>query len=333
MTKIQSKKIIKMDNLFRILSEYYNSVDFRIFQNDFARSLYETLSIGYSNSDGEVKMVTDMCKTINGKSYGQFKFYSNKIHGTRSYVEFFNQDKPITKELGDMVLISVATRGGDIVYEKIAVVQNKKESTENNWRIDQDQLYLLQNFPTFRGSKGIFKKNYKNDITFLNHSETLGNYGLFKSPGEMILVNALNVFRLQQNDLISFSDIRKNSEGKTNNNLGFQFPFLDHPMWEEMIYHYFKYFPKYGFPFMNLPFLNNSFISFNLYDVIRNFTYFNIGEVASVFGNTINKDLSDFTRLLLKESGLSNVMKLNVEGGELDHGITVLVAHLNLDEK
>lgn len=84
---------------------------------------------------------------------------------------------------------------------------------------------------------------------------------------------------------------------------------------------------------MNLPFLNNSFVSFNLYDFIRNWTYFNIGEVASAFGTTVDKDLSNFTRLLLRESGLSNVMNINVEGGELENGLTVLVAHLKLDEE
>ena len=322
-----------MDNLFRLLSDYYNRADFRKFQNDFAREIYDTLGIGYSNSDGEVKLVTDMCKTVNGKSFGQLQLYSNKIHGTCSYVEFHNQDKPTTKELADMVVIAVATRKGDIVYEKTAFVQNKKETTQDNWRIDQDQLYLLHNFPTFKGSKGIFKKNYKSDVAFLNHSETLGNYGFFQRPGELIIVNALTVYRLQQGDTISLSDIRKFSDRNVSNNFGLQFPFLNHPMWEDMLYRYFKYFPKYGLPFMNIPFLNNSFVSFNLYDFIRNWTYFNIGEVASAFGTTVDKDLSDFTRLLLRESSLSNVMNINVEGGELENGLTVLVAHLKLDEE
>lgn len=322
-----------MNNLFRLLSDYYNRADFRKFQNDFAREIYDTLGIGYSNSDGEVKLVTDMCKTVNGKSFGQLQFYSNKIHGTRSYVEFHNQDKPTTKELADMVVIAVATRKGDIVYEKTAFVQNKKETTQDNWRIDQDQLYLLHNFPTFKGSKGIFKKNHKSDIAFLNHSETLGNYGFFQSPGDLVIVNALTVYRLQQGNTISHSDIRKFSDRNVSNNLGLQIPFLDHQMWEDMLYRYFKYFPKYGLQFMNLPFLNNSFVSFNLYDFIRNWTYFNIGEVASAFGTTVDKDLSNFTRLLLRESGLSNVMNINVEGGELENGLTVLVAHLKLDEE
>jgi len=93
-----------------------------------------------------------------------------------------------------MVIISVATKDREIVYEKTAFIQNKKEDSENVWKIDQDQLYLLHNFPTFKGEKGIFRKNFNDDVVFQHYSETLGNYGLFQSPGEMILTNAFTVF-------------------------------------------------------------------------------------------------------------------------------------------
>jgi hypothetical protein len=322
-----------MDNLFRTLSDYYNSPDFRKFQNTFAKDVYETLGTSYANSDGEVKMVTDMCDKINGQTYQKLKFHSKKIHGTRSFVEFNNQDKPTTKELADMVIISVATKDKEIIYEKTAFIQNKKEDTESHWKIDQDQLYLLHNFPTFKGTKGIFKKNYKDEVVFLNHSQTLGNYGLFQSPGEMILLNALTVYKLQQGDKISLCDIRKFASNNFQNSSAFQFPLIDHPFMDDMFYRYFKHFPKYGFPFLNLPFLNNSTVSFNIHEIIRNWTLFNIGEVVSVYGNTIDKDLSNFSRNLLRETGLSNIINLNIEGQEFQNNIVIFVAHLNLDEK
>ncbi|HRZ79988.1 MAG TPA: hypothetical protein P5044_08275, partial [bacterium] len=91
-----------MDNLIRTFSDYYNRSDFRKFQNTFAREVYETLGTSYSNSDGEVQMVTDMCKTIDGKTFEKLKFYTKKIHGKQSFVEFHNKNKQITKELADI---------------------------------------------------------------------------------------------------------------------------------------------------------------------------------------------------------------------------------------
>ena len=194
----------------------------------------------------------------------------------------------------------------------------------------QDQLYLLHNFPTFKGKKGIFKQNFSDEVAFLNHSETLGNYGLFQQPGEMILVNALTVFKLQQGDKVSLSDIRKFA-GNSSYNSGFQFPLIDHPFLDEMFYRYFKHFPEYGLPFLNLPFLNNSIASFNIYEFIRNWTLFNIGEVVSVYGNTMDKDLSTFNRILLKQAGLSNVINTNVEEQDFENNLTIIIAHLNLE--
>ena len=199
-----------MNRLLETFSDYYNRQDFRAFQNSLARKVYETLGTSYSNSDGEVKIVTDMCNVIDRETFGKFRFYATKIHGSRSFVEFHNQDKPTTKELADMVIISVATKDNEIVYEKTAFIQNKKENAEHIWKIDQDQLYLLHNFPTFKGDKGIFKQKFANEVIFQNYSETLGNYGLFQSPDEMILVNALTVFRLQQGDKISSGQPHQN---------------------------------------------------------------------------------------------------------------------------
>jgi len=322
-----------MNSLIRFFSDYYNHQDFRKFQNTLAREVYETLAKSYSNSDGEVKMVTDMCDAINGSAFRGLRFYANKIHGTRSFVEFYNQDKPTTKELADMVVISVATRDHEIVYEKVSFIQNKKEETENVWKIDQDQLYLLHNFPTFKGEKGLFKRNFRDEVVFLNNSETLGNYGLFQSPGEMILVNALTIYQLQQSNKISLSDIRKYA--KNTNNSNSQFTLIDHPFWEEMAYRYLKHFPKYGSPFLNFPFLNNSFISFNIYDFIRNWSCFNIGDVASIEGKVIDNDLNKFSRILLAKTGLSEFTRYKNEIQEFDfeNNIAIMVAHIDLDYK
>ncbi len=317
-----------MDKLIRTFSDYYNRSEFRKFQNNFALEIYETLGSSYSNVDGEVKIVTDMCETINGKNFEDMNFYTKKIHGARSYVEFNNQDKPTTKELADMVIISIATKNREIIYEKTAFIQNKKEDANGNSKIDQDQLYLLHNFPTFKGKKGMFKKYFSDEVVFLNHSESLGNFGLFQQPGEMVLLNAATVYKLQQGEKISSSDIRRYA----NNNSGFSLPLFNHPLMEEMLYRYFRHFPIYGLPFLNLPFLSNSTVSYNIYEFIRNWTLFNIGEIVSINGHSLDKDLYNFNRMLLKEVGLSEHININIEEQGFRGNLNIIVAHLNIGE-
>ena len=323
-----------MDKIYRTFADYFKRRDFRQFQNDLSRDIYESLANSYSNSHNEVRTVTNMCDTLNGKSFEKLQFYSRKIHGTRSFVEFFNQDRPVTTEMADMAIICVATRDKKIVYEKISFVQNKKEDTANNWKIDQDQLYLLRNFPTITGKKGLFKKNYKNEIVFLNHSDNLGVYGLFKSSGEMVLANAKTIYGLQNENKVSYNDLKKHIDINTFRQSN-RFPFLefDHPFWEEMVYRMFKHFPKYGMPFFDLPFLNNNSNSLNIYDFIRNWTLFNIGEVCKAGENIIDSDLSVITRVLLREAGLNDIMNIDTEQNSFENNITLLVAHLNLDKE
>lgn len=276
-----------------------------------------------------------MCEVINGKTFDKLKFYAKKIHGATSYVDFQRQNAPVRKEVGDMVIISVATKNREIIYEKTAFIQNKKEHTKNKWKIDQDQLFLLHNFPTFKGHQGIFKKSFSGNVTFLNHSQTLGNYGLFQQPGEMVLLNALTIYKLQQEDKISLVDITKFASTHFQNNSSFNltFPLIDHSFWNEIFYRYFRHFPKYGLPFLNLPFLNNSTGSFNIHEFIRNWTLFNIGELVSVYGNSADKDLFTFNRFLLRTVGLTDSINLNAEERDFENVPTIVVVHMALDEK
>lgn len=328
-----------MYELFETLSDYYSRSDFRIFQNNLSQDIYETLATSYSNSDGEVKTVTDMCNAINGKHFEKFHYFSKKIHGSRSYVEFNNKDKPTTKELADMVLMSIATKDNEIIYEKTAFIQNKKEETSENWKIEQDQLYLLQNFPTFKGKKGIFKNNYSNEICFLNHSKALGNYGLFQNPGEMILTNAETIYRLQKNGKISLSDIKKYyNDFSTSSNCS---PFhsieamthlLDPMALDKIIHHIYKNYQKFGFPCSNLPFLNNKYTSFNIHEIIRNWSLFNIGELVRAKGYIFDENLSKLNQILLKSVGFSNITRKDNDYPEFESNITIFITHLNLND-
>jgi hypothetical protein len=144
----------------------------------------------------------------------------------------------------------------------------------------------------------------------------------------MVLVNAMAVYKLQHGDKIALSDIRRFIDNSLPSNIGLQSPLID-----EILYRYFKHFSNYGLPLLNFPFLNHSIASFNIYDFIRNWSLFNIGEVVSVNGDLADKDLSIFNRILLREAGLSDFINTNVEGQEFENNLTVMVAHLNLDDE
>jgi hypothetical protein len=324
-----------MERLLRTFFDYYRQKEFLKFQNDFAQELYDSLGKSYSNGLGEVKIVTELCNVVDDKKYENLKFSAKKIHGKRSYVEFDNKDKPTTKELADMVIISTVTRNRHIIFEKIAFVQNKKETKENIWDIDQDQLYLLHNFPTLKGKTGLLKGFCgTDDIIFSNQSETLGNYGLFQNPGEMILINALSVYKIQKNDKIIFNDLKQYPYDITKNK--YFIPFFS--SFEMDLYRFFKHCPECLQIFLNYsyPFLNNSPVSYNIRDFIRNWSLFNIGEIVVADGETINQDLFTLSKSFLRNVMSNEDINLSVENHEQYKDFTdmaVLAAHLDLGKK
>ena len=328
-----------MESLIKFFCEYHKQDEFLKFQNDLADELYDSLSKKYSN--GEVAMVKEMCNILNSKKYKNLNLYSKMLHGFQtSGVQFKNQNITTKKELADMVIISIATLNNKILFQKIAFIQNKKDDKKGNtWLIDQDQLYLLQNFPTFDWIKGSKKNGTKElkgrkNICLPNYSKTLGNYGLFQSPGEMILINALNVFKLQNNKRISFDDIKRFSYNKQCDNsffscCGFEFFIHEFRYW-------LKYHPECCFPFFNFPFLNNVEISYNIYDFVRNWSLFNIGEIVTINGVHLNKELSKLSGAFIKSvvTDFGNV-ELDIEGYEnieeymTENGTAVFVNHFN----
>lgn len=328
-----------MNILFRTFYEYCQDSTFLHFQNDFAKKIYDSLIQSYKKAEGEVKIVENMCNAIHDTTYnnGKLSFLAKKIHGNASNVSFHYpyKNEIMKKELADMIIISIATRKSIIIFEKVAFVQNKKETGINkqSWKIDQEQLYLLQNFPTFDGAMGLM--NGMKDVVFSNYSENLGTYGLFQSPGEMILINALNIFRLQQKDTVRLNDIRKFAHNSIISNYNF-LPFEYH-FFEEMMYR----FHKYGLYSQNLPFMNNKIISYNIYDFVRNWTLFNIGEIVSVNEDKLCNDLYNFNRAIMSKLKQENSNFFNFEFGNGDfsdnflnvNGKNVLLTHLNLDKE
>ncbi len=317
-----------MRNLYRALSSYYGRRDFREFQNKLSEDVYKSLGNSYSNLHNEVKMVTELCELLDNINFEKFTLSAKKIHGSKSYVQFKNRDKIVTTELADMVIITTATQNRSVVFEKVAFVQNKKESSDGKWKIDSDQLYLLKNFPSFIGTKGIFNQSFsKQSISYRNQSNALGMYGLFADPGEMTLVSADLVNRYNDRLTLDFDKIRAIEKIAPFN---YTLPFDSDPMFIEDMYYYMM---KRGFPFFNfsnMPFLQNSIQSLDIYEFIRNWTLFNIGEPVVQNGIVLDEQLKSFNDVLLKNFENVRSISSNVNDINFDGEILVLVLKLEL---
>jgi len=94
-----------MERLYREYMELLGNLDFRKFQLDLSQKIYDTLAQGYISNDNEILLVSRLVEAVNNLKFKKFEFFAHKIHGARSYVEFNYRDKPITKEVADMVIL------------------------------------------------------------------------------------------------------------------------------------------------------------------------------------------------------------------------------------
>ncbi len=326
-----------MERIFGEYLELLNNFNFKKFQNELSQRMYDTLAQGYTSSENEVSIVNRLVETINNSKFNKFRFYAQKIHGARSFVEFNYRDKPTTKEIADMVVISIASYKRERILQKVTFIQNKLDHNKK-WMIDDEQLFLLKNFPKFSGNRGIFKSFSNEDIVFINHSKCLGSFGLFMNPGEMVFLSAPLLSEIKKDKGVTIEEIRL---PETTTNMGSRnlfFPFiLDPPFWEEFFHYMHKYMREYAFftPFTSngtFPFLSNSIFSRDIYDFTREWTQFNIGEPTYCFGKVINPVLDKFINYLLRTIGIQQYVDLPLEGieGEFNNEMVLLVMHIDL---
>ena len=280
------------------------------FQNKVVHDAYGALGQAYAANDDEVEIVTKFVNAINGKSYNQLQIAANKIHGSRSYVEFNFRDKPTTKELGDMAVISVVTSGGKRLLQRLCIIQNKKAKGKK-WGVDPEQLFLLKNFPPFSGNRGIFRGMH--DVAFRNRSGCLGAYGLLAEPGEMVFMSA-PVFGevLRERRSVSICDIGNPNLASQNGSASSSFrgPFAHPPFnpkeWYMVMREVFLRIGPYPWPGFGfgLPFLGNVHYARDIYDFIRAWTQINLGEFTCFRGATINDEADSFANRLIRSAGL-----------------------------
>jgi hypothetical protein len=333
-----------MHPLFEQIVRLSTDDGFFSFQNSLAQSLYESLGQGYARNENEVALVHKFVDTANGRKHGLMRLHAAMLHGSRSYVEFNYLDRPVTKELGDMAIIGLITNGKQRLFQRICIIQNKK-SIGTGWDIDLEQLFLLKNFPPFSGNKGIFKGC--RDMAFRNSSGCLGAFGLMDSPGDMLFAAAPVLSNcIIGKKSVSHADlaqIAKHSSTNNENGLGGMscWPMLAgfHPMdWFHVME---KYFHHYGFPpFMfgspgGQAFLGNVMFLRDIYDLVRSWTQFSLGEITCVNDTVTNKTVDAFSNFLVRAAGFEGLPALptgNLFGDrEFQGQMSVFLTHLNIE--
>ncbi len=139
-----------MGRLLRLIADWAVDDGFLDFQNRVVAEFYDALDRGFSKGENEVSLVSRLVSAADGERYGPIRLHAAMLHGTRSYVEFNYRDKPVTKELGDMILVTLVTAGRKRILQRLSIVQNKKSSGKS-WPIDQEQLFLLKKLSTVHG--------------------------------------------------------------------------------------------------------------------------------------------------------------------------------------
>jgi len=325
---------------------YYSSIDFKKWRDEFAFEIYSCLS---SNIDyGEVKTVTALCDVMKAKEFragsGRLRIESRKTHSrSTSGVKFDYIGKQAVTELADMVIVSLVTFQRKVLLLKTAFIQNKKATpnrkTSDTWGIDQKQLFLLKNFPTFDGVSGIFNNK---TMSFLNHTATLGNYGLFSSSGDMIFLTAKNTFCNQKGvGNITLEDMRS----AATNSMAYEYNFHSQSFCRRC--HKYCMDCSNGrmdciMPFSQLnylPFFNNYSYALDVHEIVKDLTFFNIGEPSNVYGRVTDKNLYDFTSdLLLAAFGYSLgdgyfSNDKNVSGNIMDDDVNIVLNILELGKE
>lgn len=304
-----------MHRLFHYAARLAEDREFFRFQNDITHVAYDTLGQAYKAADNEVAIVTKLVAALNGKTYDHITVAANKIHGTRSFVEFNYLDTPTTKELGDMAIISIVTDGRNRLLQRFSIIQNKK-AKDHAWGVDTAQLFLLKNFPPFSGNRGLFRG--MNDVAFRNRSGCLGAYGLFDEPGEMMFVAAplfseiLRDRRSVKRDEVGLPSATTHSGGQSafsSAPFGHLFDPEEWYMIMREVFHRIGSFPRPGFG-LDLPFFGNVHYGRDTYDFVRAWTQLNLGEYTCLVGETVNPEVDAFANRLIRSAGLGRGIDL-----------------------
>lgn len=306
------------------------------FQHGAIADAYDQLAQGYSQAEGEVAMVTRLGETLGGRSYKGLRLHFKKIHGSKSYVSFTFRDKPTTKELGDLAMITVVSNRRRRLLQKLCIVQNKVLRADKA-EIDPEQLFLLKNFPLFSGSRGLFRG--ATDVMFLNREKCLGAYGFFVNPGEMLHINAgvlsdalagSTVFSRSGTGGWANGDPEHNEHGQPS---PFPLAWWEHPaVYEEFVHRWLRRGLPLPFGSDCAPFASSRRTRHDLHDFVRAWADLRVGELVYSVDRAVDLDAEKFSTAILRQIGFGEHVDLegdNLEG-KLSAALLVMVAHLDV---
>ncbi len=330
-----------MRRLFDKVAQLGGDAGFMAFQNEVVRDVYDSLGQGFAANENEVSLVTRMVESVNGKSHDSLHLSATKIHGSRSYVQFNFRDKPTTKELGDMAVLSVVTAGRTRLFQRLCIIQNKK-AQDDKWKIDPEQLFLLKNFPPFIGNRGIFQGLHH--VAFRNTSNCLGAFGLLFFPGEMVFASAHLVTELlRERRTLSQADISVPTPASAHSwQSGIPTPRLP---WrpsppEQLVFmseelaHCFSYTLWLG---PGSSFLGNTTYSRDVCDFIRAWTQLNVGEITCAQGVVVNEEVDAFANFLARSAGIGQGIDFPANNRYVERSfegeMAVFMMHLDVERK
>jgi hypothetical protein len=326
----------RMEMIVGFFERMLRDDSFAQFQEQVTREMEASLKQGYDSKANEVNLVKALVDAIKriGNTYPSVSLHSKMLHGSRSFVKFRYCGGWARTELADSVFITVVTMDGRPVLQRICFVSHKKardpgKPLRHRWHIDRKQLYLLTNFPEISGEKGVLAG--KENVRFMDIGRSLGAYGLFLDPGEMIFLSASVVSEmvrgcraatpaLKEEELTPGCSVRSLpcdplrrlrclADGR------------DLPLR--------RLCPCLG---CSLPFLGNATFIPSLRDLVRNWTLCNIGEYCFACGRALDLTLDALANALVAETGAGDAVDTDHERTDLDLGIAVFVAHVEVGQ-
>jgi hypothetical protein len=299
----------KMHRLLEAVVRLSNDKAFSKFQNDISRAAYEALAKAWTVGEDEIHTVERLVNLLHGKTYKRVGLSARMIHGPTSFVEFDFRDETKTCELGDMVVVSLVTSGRTRLLQRVCIIQNKKIHAKR-FEVDQPQLFLLKDFPPFRGIQGIVKGM---SCAYRNRSGCLGAYGLLTNPGEMLFASApLLAELLRSRASMQLTDVAAPAlVAPSCRHTGFSgLPFTILPSGPDWYYAMREMAHRYGAPLWGplgdgFPFLGNVIYARDMFDFVRGWSQINIGEVTHCGDTTVEPDVDGFANRLIRRAGLA----------------------------
>ncbi len=325
--------------LFRYFHRVSHDPGFRMFQDDLAQGVYEGIGKCASKHANELEFLDAFIGALDSRSHDRLRIHARRIHGKRSFVQFRYHDQPTTKELGDTALITCATYGGSVVYERLSLIQHKV-IRGGHVSIDPAQLFLLKNFPQFTSDCGILRSKTPAKLT--DFERAVGAFGFFTDDAEFIyssaerLAHAIGATTTKASREQVCRAFSRNYRDDNNRSGGF---FGEHLLaWQHP-----KYFERYMMhmgDFLGDPAMfqhaaggtRASTACSDLHEFTHDLAGLRLGGLVSFDGTTADHAARTIAQKCLRLARIDGIpVQLDDDNNELESDMVIIVAHVSLE--